>query len=265
MSRLRLGGAVAAAVGGGLALNSNGFDPWAWLALVGFGLALVAEISLIVDQPERDWYAGRALAESAKTLAWRYAVGGDPFSMDLEDHQARQLMNQRFTEVAAKGKDRITLGSSDPDITEAMRQLRGSSFEERRAAYIKGRTADQRDWYTRKAQLNKKNALKWRILLITAEVVALVLAGGRAFNAWEIDWSGILAALITAGAAWMGLKQYSSLASAYSIAAAELALQASRLQDVAENAWAEAVADAEEAISREHTMWLASRSQVSIV
>jgi hypothetical protein len=88
----------------------------------------------------------------------------------------------------------------------------------------------------------------------------MVLAGGRAFGAWNIDISGVLAAAVAGGAAWLGLRQYSSLASAYSVTAAELGLSYSKLAETVENEWAAAVADSEEAISREHTMWLASRS-----
>lgn len=45
------------------------------------------------------------------------------------------------------------------------------------------------------------------------------------------------------------------------IATDELALQASTLKSMDDQHWPQAVADAEEAISREHTMWLASRGQ----
>src|ERR1019366_3013548 len=40
-----------------------------------FLAALLAEIRLVRGRPERGWYDGRAVAESAKTLTWRYAVG----------------------------------------------------------------------------------------------------------------------------------------------------------------------------------------------
>jgi hypothetical protein len=46
------------------------------VALVG---AVIVEIWLLTDRPEQAWYDGRALAESAKTLAWRFAVGSAPF------------------------------------------------------------------------------------------------------------------------------------------------------------------------------------------
>ena len=65
--------------------------------------------------------------------------------------------------------------------------------------------------------------------------------------------------MITAGTAWVAVKQFSPLASAYAVATKELGIQASRLLTVDEKDWPLLAADAEEAISREHTTWLASR------
>lgn len=91
-------------------------------------------------------------------------------------------------------------------------------------------------------------------------MIALVTAALRVFGGWDVDLAGLMGALIAAGAAWLAVKQFAPLASAYSIAARELALQADRLRHVTESDWSGTVADAEEAISREHTLWLASRT-----
>src|SRR3712207_4020597 len=57
-------------------------DGWGILAAVLFCMALVLRISLLNDRPHSTWYGGRAVAESARTLAWQYAVGGAPFQID---------------------------------------------------------------------------------------------------------------------------------------------------------------------------------------
>lgn len=211
-------------------------------------------------QPERDWYAGRALAESAKTLAWRFAAKSDPFFGYLEDAELRAVMRERLSQIAEKGKDRITLTSDKPDITGAMVTIRQLPFEQRRGIYIELRVRNQRSWYANKAHRCKKFAWRLRMILIAGEVAAVIATAGRAFGAWPLDVSGILAALVASGAAWYSLRQYSSLASAYSVASAELAMAIGRLQDSNEEDWSLTVADTEEAISREHTMWLASRT-----
>jgi hypothetical protein len=259
-SKARLLGAVVAALGGALTWTMGKTDMAAIVIAVGFMIALASELASWVHQPERDWYSGRALAESAKTLAWRYAVAADPFPQDMPDLEARSVLRQRLDEVSSEARDRLTVSSENPVVTPRMTQLRLSPFQLRKDAYINGRTEDQRSWYARKANANRASATFWRIVLIVSEIAALVLAALRVFGGWTIDFAGLLGALIAAGAAWTALKQYTPLASAYSTAAAELAIQADRLTDLKEREWAVAVADAEEAISREHTLWLASRT-----
>jgi len=55
-----------------------------WVALVAvaaFVWAVIVELYLFIVRPERIWYEGRAAAESVKTMAWRYGVGGAPFGL----------------------------------------------------------------------------------------------------------------------------------------------------------------------------------------
>jgi hypothetical protein len=128
LSRLRLAGVVIAALGGALTLRAGGFDLWALLGMVGFAIALVAELVLLVQEPERDWYAGRALAESAKTLAWRYAVGASPFLPTLSPEDARSLMRDRLVEVASQDQGSVTIRPVHPDVTPAMERLRSAPY-----------------------------------------------------------------------------------------------------------------------------------------
>ena len=181
----------------------------------------MAEILLLVLRPERDWYAGRALAESAKTLAWRYAVGGDPFGPGLTEAEALLVMRQRLKQIDAKGSDRIVIAVAPPLVTPEMTALRAAPLAERKAAYLTGRTQSQHAWYVRRARRNQRWALVFRTGLITAEVVALVLATIGAMRGWPFDVAGLVAALVAAGAAFMSLKQYESLAAAYATTARE--------------------------------------------
>jgi integral membrane protein len=156
--------------------------------------------------------------------------------------------------------DKIIFDNSDSVISDTMNALRKLSFKERRDAYVQGRTLEQREWYSKKARANQQRATASWTLLTIVEIVAIILAVGRIFGRWNFDFAGLLAATISAGTAWVAVKQYSSLASAYSVATKELGIQASKLETVNEADWAVVAADAEEAISREHTTWLASRT-----
>ncbi|MBF6300895.1 DUF4231 domain-containing protein [Nocardia amamiensis] len=259
LNRLRLGGSVLGALGGALTWKAGTIDVWAAVGLLGFAAALSAEIVLSSARPENDWYAGRALAESAKALAWRYAVGGEPFHIAIAHAEARTTMRNRLAVLAAEFGNRIPVGTGDAVITPAMNALRRAPFPDRRSAYIENRAEDQRQWYARKAEQARTTVSRWQAALVLAEVTGLVAAGLRAFGVWDIDWSGVIAACIAAGTAWMGLRQYSRLNSAYSTAANELALQSDKLTDVSEEEWPRAVADVEEAISREHAVWLSAK------
>lgn len=256
----KVGGGVLAALGGIFALQDGGVGMAPWVVLAGFVLSLVSEIASWVFRPEENWYDGRAVAESAKTLAWRYAVGADPFPASLARATAEELFRERMSLVADQVSDRIVFESPHTVITPRMDELRQSSFVDRREAYVKGRTLDQHRWYSRKARENRRRANIWRFFLIVAEVAAVSLAAGQVLGAWDVDLTGLLAASIAAGTAWVAVKQFSPLASAYSVAAKELALQEAKLRTVAEDRWTLVAADAEEAISREHTTWIASRT-----
>ncbi len=256
----RLGGTVLAAFGGALSVGVGRMDVAAVVVFVGFAMALGAEITSWAFRPEVAWYEGRALAESAKTLAWRYAICADPFPRDMPAQRARALLSVRLGEVARETGAQVVVGAANVTTTAAMDALRREPFVTRRAAYVAGRTLEQQRWYARKARINGRLSTTWRAALVLAEVSALVMAALRVFVGWEVDMAGLMAAIIAGGAAWVAVKQFGPLASAYTVAARELALQADRLRDVDEAVWATTVADAEGAISREHTLWLASRT-----
>lgn len=211
-------------------------------------------------QPNQNWYSGRALAESAKTLAWRFAVCGAPFDKDLSPSEAKKLLRERIDEVSKEASDKIIIDSDHPIVTEAMEKLRQSSFEERKKAYISQRLKNQYVWYANKAKWNQKRATYWKIILITGEFLATGIAGSQYIGLIPINIAGLLSTIVGCASTWIAVKQFSNLASAYSITASELAILKSKIEDITDpDKWAIEVDDAEEAISREHTLWLASR------
>lgn len=258
--RARLLGSVVAALGGLLSLHAGRLDVAAALVMVGFLVALAAEIASWIHKPERTWYEGRALAESAKTLSWRFAVCADPFPASMPMDSATDLLRTRMDEVSEGVAAHVVFSSQSFTCTDKMMEVRSAPYLERRTAYVAGRTQEQHTWYANKAKLNRRHATGWRVILVLAELLALVLAALRVFGGWDADLAGLMGALIAAGGAWVAVKQFVPLASAYSVAAKELAIQTEKLKGTAEQDWALVAADAEEAISREHTTWLASRT-----
>jgi hypothetical protein len=264
-SRLRLGLVVVAAAVGVVSLRAgrSGVDVFAAVAGAALMAAAFSETWLLLEKPEQVWYDGRALAESAKTLAWRYAVGAAPFSKGGDEIATARVLIDQLNLLLADAPATSIEPSMNPAISTAMRDLRTLDLPERKQAYIAGRIEDQQRWYTGKSRWNDRRARFWRIGLIVVELAGVAAALLRAFDIISIDLAGIAAAMIAAGSAWLAIKQHDSLARAYAFAANELGIVHGRLESIEdERTWAQEVADAEEAMSREHTMWRASRSAI---
>ncbi|HEV2779536.1 MAG TPA: DUF4231 domain-containing protein [Actinophytocola sp.] len=264
--RFRLILVIVAAITGVVTwkVGSRGID----LAAIGTALALVAisltELTVKSVRPEDRWYDGRALAESAKSLAWRYSVGGVPFAKQDDEDAVKRRFIEQLARLLEEAPTTSITPSRRPVVTERMAALRASDLPTRKAAYLRSRIGDQQEWYSRKARLNDKLAGRWRTALVIFEVLGVCAALAKAVGYVNLDLAGIVAAVIATGTAWISLRQFSTLARAYTFAANELTIARGRLELVAdEKAWAAEVADSEEAVSREHTMWRASRSRAS--
>jgi SMODS and SLOG-associating 2TM effector domain 3/SMODS and SLOG-associating 2TM effector domain 1 len=259
--RVRLGALLVAAFGGALTLTTPGnFQVGGGLAFVAFACALGAELFLATTNPLTTWYEGRAAAESAKTLAWRYMVRGEPFQLDTPDVD-KQFLAQTYSLL--QDLRSISLGTAEPaahQITDKMRHIRALDFNERRQVYLVDRIADQQRWYSEKARWNDRRARGWVLISIVLEIAGLIGGALKAFGWISFDLLGFLAASAGGVVAWIEAKQHRNLATAYGIASQELASIATELPTLnSEERWAAFVGEAEEAISREHTLWRASR------
>lgn len=258
----RIGGLSIAAAAGAFDVQGGRIDAFGFVALVTFVVAIGAEIYLLSEQPDRLWYHGRAAAESVKTVTWRYVSGGHPFPSSLNGPEADVAMLARVGEITAdvSGLDVVPIGTADRQITPSMRQMRAMNLENRKRLYEDGRIEEQRRWYAVKAAENARRARQWSVLLLVVECAGVVAAALKAFQVVDVDVLGALGAVGAAMVAWTQAKQHRQLSRAYSVAAQELATIKSLFRhDMDETGWARFVADAEDAISREHTSWRASR------
>lgn len=262
-TRGRLQLALAAALFGGIAATVDNHGrvekTAAALALTAFIAALLTEVHLLRDKPEERWYNGRALAESVKTLAWRYMAGAAPFPPSLSDDEARDVLLTRIHDLTTEANlPGLTFGQAQ--VTDRMREVRALDFADRKSVYLALRVADQEGWYNAKARLNKQNSGKWRSILILFEVLGVATSTVSLLDLADVDASSVVAAAIAAAGAWLEVKQYDNLSSAYSLTATELGFVRMTGENVTTEAdWSRYVVSAEQAISREHTMWLARR------
>jgi SMODS and SLOG-associating 2TM effector domain 3/SMODS and SLOG-associating 2TM effector domain 1 len=227
------------------------------VAVIAAGLILLRVLSRSW-RSEKNWYQARAAAESLKTMSWKLMMRAAPFEGD----DAERLFLARLTGLLRDLSDRpIAPSRSDaPQVTDLMRRVRAAPLETRMAVYRRDRIEDQAAWYTGRATYHERRALAWDAALLTLLLVELVLAIVR-ISGGEIPVSSLIATGVATITTWTGARGFESLAVAYSVAAHELLAIRSEIETLAldETVWATFVNDAEEAISREHTTWSASR------
>jgi hypothetical protein len=216
------------------------------------------------SKPEQQWYRCRALAESVKTLTWRYMMRAAPFGG--ESGPAKQRFRDELHEVFRLNQDTAKQITNDwsgkNQITEAMGTVRSLGRGSRMKHYLEHRVDEQRSWYSKKAKLSRSGARFWVWMSGTSYVVAGCLVLARIawpdWKYWPIEPLIVLAASIVG---WMQIKKFNELAAAYTVAAHEIGLIRPKADAVRDDeSFSEFVNDAEKAFSREHTLWIARQS-----
>lgn len=260
--RMRLILSVLAAVCGAVTISFGPTDIAALGTALFFVGALGVDALVFHSRPDQTWYQGRALAESSKTLTWRYAVGGAPFPLGLPAEKADQLFVDRLAELQGDLGGVPLLPTRAAVISDRMRALRAAPLAERAAAYLTGRIENQQSWYADKARFHQRRASLYRRLVLLCEIAGVAAALARAISVVRFDLAGIIAATVAALAAWSSARQHTTTAQAYVVATHDLGLAREQLQHRSdEAAWAAGVADTEAAISREHSTWRSSKGE----
>jgi SMODS and SLOG-associating 2TM effector domain 1/SMODS and SLOG-associating 2TM effector domain 3 len=229
-------------------------------------LSLCIIVIIKLSGLEKKWYNGRAVAESIKTLSWRYVSGSEPYVIGLSGEETDSKFILDLTNVTNERSDFVNLFSNEtfgaePQITKKMRSMRGETTQIRLRNYIEGRISDQRQWYSGKATANASSSRNLFSAVIAFNVLAIIISiffilkPDILFNPTS-TFATIAASLI----AWLQLKKHQELAQSYSVAAHELGLieeGAAYIDD--DDKLSTFVADSENAISREHTLWMARR------
>lgn len=264
-TRARLSFVSIAAIAGVFSwrVGDGDVDVLALAGVVLFVGALLVEGTLWRARPDKTWYDARAVAESAKTLAWKFAIGADPFPSKLPKKEAVKELLDRLDRVRNEYQHLQLTPVNAQMVTAWMSGQREAPWSERQQIYLDQRLRNQREWYARKAKYNRRRSNQWRVVLVSLEFAGFGLALVEALSPNVPTLTPALAALVGAIVAWVETKQHDFNARAYSAAVSDLARAEAMLLAVNdESEWALEVNDAEDAISREHTLWLASRSQL---
>ncbi len=233
---------------------------WWFVAALVTCLALLAVGSSMIWKPQSKWYESRAIAESVKTMSWRYLMKAKPF--EGPDVESRRLLLERMQKVLSEHKDlagSLTPVSGVGQITGAMEQARKMDAASRLSLYVSKRVTDQGGWYVKRARQHKARLYVLLGLFVVAVSIAIVLLFHRAIA--PAQSSGVVDLAVSfalALLAWLQATKYPETITSYSLTAHEIGIVEAKAADVVDDAsLSEYVSGAENAFSREHTQWIA--------
>ena len=229
------------------------------LVTVGVILALISHSR----KDDKTWFDCRAVAESVKTVAWRFMMRVVPFE---DDRTATNQFISKIQEIReARSSIAVALATSlnagDQAISESMNNVRAIDVRKRKSLYLESRVLDQKTWYSNGASFNSRRRSGWFWSTTVLQIIAVSLAIVQVVSSgFAVNLVPILTTCAAAAIAWSQMKRHGELAQTYTVAAQELGDQEAMSSDLMEeSAFVRFVEQVEETISREHSMWCARR------
>jgi conflict system pore-forming effector with SLATT domain len=226
-------------------------------------LALTCAVYLYLVRPDRRWYTSRAVAESIKTITWRYICKAEPFD-DSDDRVDQHQFAMKLKAIVNQNKDVSGLLTSHLDgvqISDEMTRVRQESAANRLNYYRQHRIVEQQSWYAKKASANKRMVDRYFAVLIVTIGIAIFFSIAKVRYPTAQLWPTDFFVTVAAGMlSWIQAKRFQELSASYTLAAHEISLirqQAAGPMDDKE--LSKFIGDAENAFSREHTQWVARK------
>lgn len=233
------------------------------LSAVLFIASLLVLVYLKFARPDDIWYNGRAVAESVKTIAWRWMMRAEPYKTGsinevktrcIDDLLEILKENEKLSEYLS-----ATEGIQDP-ISDKMEAIRELNVEKRLQVYTKDRVAEQKNWYSKKSNDYKRNADICFWVSVMLHIAAVVLSLFRIQDPPPKLPVEVVATIAGAVLTWLEANKYRELTSSYKLAAHEVSLILGKASSVdTEEKLATFVQDSESAFSRENTQWVSKR------
>lgn len=247
-------------------VGSFQFEYSRWIAIAGlifFCGAFVSSLFSTFIKFETKWYLSRSLAESIKSICWKYAVFGEPYG-DKHGSSGNDS-SQYISDMKAIIKQSIQQGLVLPTVdqvwvTTEMQKLRNSDLTIRLERYREDRIANQFAWYESSAKLNLLRDKQFSMASLCILLLALAYTTFAIANSSVIGFTGALSSGVAILTAWSQAQQFRSLAAAYSNTAVDISFARQSGASIKKQSEFESfVSDTENAISREHTVWRARR------
>lgn len=229
-------------------------------------ICIIITFATDVGKYEKKWYDGRAIAESLKTLSWKFMMKAEPFfGLSRDDAEAKFLNDFREIKNAIRPTGELFGGNTEANehqLTDKMRQVYATDLDTRKGTYEKNRINGQKKWYKNNSGINSSKAGRFFWIIIGLQIFTVIAAvlmisvHDPIFNP-----TGLIATAVAVLMTWMQVKQYRNLAESYGITSTELSLIEDTIPNITTNErFSSFVAESETAISREHTLWRARRT-----
>ncbi len=216
---------------------------------------------------DRIWYECRAIAESVKTITWRYMMQAEPFGAGLDLTAAKKKFLLELKEIrrtySGAGANLAEFGPSPTIFSQSMDESRAAGWEDRKAKYLRERLEPDREWYARSARSSSLGSEQWLWLIIILQMVAFFFAvvqpSLQVSFFKPVPLFMTLASTITA---WNQAKHQHEVAQSYLGTAQALAeFQGVAAIEVADSqSLVSFVATVEQTLARERATWLIRRS-----
>jgi hypothetical protein len=235
--------------------------------IIGTVLMTSMVLTAIVDSKrfDRIWFSSRAVAESVKKESWLFMMKTKPYDGVLPEPKTEELFLDRLQQILQSQSSicsELALHSKEgTQITDQMRNARNQKIDDRLAYYLANRVRFEQQWYKNKSKWNQIREFRWFVLTWVLQLAAAALAFITIFfTGLILNPVGIIT---TAGAgtlSWMNARSYRELSQSYGLVAQRLSILGERKREAStEEELSEIVTDLEQAISGEHTIWLARR------
>lgn len=226
------------------------------------GLYLVSKLI----NPVSLWYNGRAVAESVKSMTWKWMMSANPYNSQRLGTPSTDFTNDLQKLLKENCIVFLHFNNKDTDafytISDKMRAVREASSIQKLEFYNKQRVNEQFRWYKNKSKQKKSFYIILSSIVgicYLSIIILMIIDVSLPNTLYPIE---ILSIITTAIISWIEAKKYNELSSAYGLAMHDISLiKKEKLEgQVGENAVAEYVLNSETAFSREHTQWKARKN-----
>ena len=261
--RLLFGYLSSLVIGSAISIFCNGTIANSISLLLFILSAVLFAISKILN-PLDLWYNGRAVAESVKSMTWKWMMKAEPYQ-DIALETAFSNFKNDLHCLLHQNKTLFSHYQNEDRgfdcISEKMKEVRKSTAKDRLSFYNRNRVENQLNWYRIKTKRFHKLYIIYSLIvaIFYAAIIILMIVNISMPNmSLPIE---LISAFVTSIVSWMEAKKYNELSCAYSLAVNDISIiNANMLEgDVTDNEVSEYVINSENAFSREHTQWIARK------